>query len=89
MESTSRSLDFGQRRFTSLPEQAGISVKGACMSEEVSWLVELMIKQAYLDNSRAPTDEMVESSRRTAGGISVTLEPPKPNTTPGRETSPR
>lgn len=37
------------------------------MSEEVSWLVELVIKPGQLDSFRALTGEMVESSRRDAG----------------------
>jgi quinol monooxygenase YgiN len=40
------------------------------MSGEVSWLVELVIKPGQLDNFRALTGEMVESSRREAGVLS-------------------
>ena len=40
------------------------------MSEEVSWLVKLVIKPGQLDNFRALTGEMVESSRREAGVLS-------------------
>jgi quinol monooxygenase YgiN len=40
------------------------------MSEEVFWLVELVIKTGQLDNFRALTGEMVESSRREAGVLS-------------------
>jgi quinol monooxygenase YgiN len=37
------------------------------MSEEVAWLVELVIKPGQLDNFRALTREMVKFSRREAG----------------------
>lgn len=37
------------------------------MNDEISWLVELVIKPGQLDNFRALTGEMVESSRREAG----------------------
>jgi quinol monooxygenase YgiN len=40
------------------------------MSEEVSWLVELVIKPGQLDDFRALTGEMVEFSRREAGVLS-------------------
>ncbi len=41
-----------------------VGAAGRGMSEEVSWLVELVIKPGQLDNFRALTGEMVESSRR-------------------------
>jgi quinol monooxygenase YgiN len=40
------------------------------MEGEVSWLVELAVKQGQLDNFRRLTAEMVESSRREAGVLS-------------------
>ena|SRR5437016_9874742 len=40
------------------------------MREEVSWLVELVIKPGQLDNFRALTGEMVDSIRRETGVLS-------------------
>ena len=40
------------------------------MSEEVSWLVELVIKPGQLDRFRALMGEMVASSRREVGVLS-------------------